>query len=146
VPVPPRRPRAPRRASARPPVRDAITGQISLPPDPAREAAALRTLAEIGTLSRAPFRRILSRYVEAAPDLNALAAQDEKHPDRWAQGLAIVGRLAGYSERVEVEGSLDVHHLHQLSDLELEARLQELDAKLKALGPFPRSLPPTSPP
>jgi len=133
-----RRPR-PDRPTA--PPQDAITGQFSVTPDPARETAALRTLAEIEMCSRAPFRRILTRYIEAAPDLNALAAQAEKHPDRWAQGLAIAGRLAGYSEKVEVEASLDVHHLHELSDAELDARIRELDAK-KALGPHPRSLPP----
>jgi hypothetical protein len=43
-----------------------------------------------------------------------------------------------------VEGSLDVHHLHHLSDLELEMHIHELEAKLKAPGPAPRALPPAS--
>jgi hypothetical protein len=80
----PASPMSPSPARRRPqkaaPPRDDVTGRISLPPDPAAEAAATRTLAEIAALSRAPFRRILSRYVEAAPGLEALATQADKSP------------------------------------------------------------------
>ena len=142
-------PRRPRKAVAPgpPPPRDETSGQFTgNGPDPAQEARAADTLAEIAALSRAPFRRILSRYVQAAPALEALAAQAEKFPDRWAQGLAISGRLAGYSEKLEIEGSVDVHHLHHLSDLELELHIHELEAKLKALDHAPRALPPATDP
>jgi len=50
---------------------------------------------------------VLGRYLQATPDLEALAAQAEKFPDRWAQGLAIAGRLAGYTEKLEIEGLTD---------------------------------------
>jgi len=89
---------------------------------------------------------VLGRYLQATPDLEALAAQAEKFPDRWAQGLAIAGRLAGYTEKLEIEGSVDVHHLHHLSDLELELHIHELEAKLKALDHAPRALPPATDP
>ena len=127
------------------PPRDGSTGQFTGGgPDPATEAAAAATLSEIAALSRAPFRRILSRYVQAAPDLDALAAQANRNPDRWAQGLAIAGRLAGYTEKLEIEGTVDVHHLHRLSDMELEAELAALDAKLAALPDPQRRLPPAT--
>jgi len=137
-----------RQASPSPatPSRDGTTGQFTGPgPDPATEAAAADTLAEIGGLSRAPFRRVLSRYLEAAPSLDALTAQANRNPDRWAQGLAIAGRLAGYTEKLEIEGSVDVHHLHRLSDMELEHELIRLQAKLDALPHGPKRLPPGPP-
>ena len=137
-------PRRPQKVAApvSPPPRDDVTGRMSCPPDPAREARSAETLSEIAALSRAPFRRILSRYVEATPNLDALAAQAERNPDRWAQGLAIAGRLAGYTEKLEIEGSVDVHHLHRLSDMELEHELIQLQAKIDALPSSPRRLPP----
>jgi hypothetical protein len=140
----------PRRRARPSPPQDNATGRFDhgTTPDPNQEARASDTLAEIRALSRAPFRRILTRYVDAAPDLVALAAQAEKYPDRWAQGLAIAGRLAGYTEKLEVDVTGDVTHVHHLSDLELELRIHELDARLKALGPPLRALPPApdSPP
>jgi len=136
----------PRRRDRRSPPQAKATGRFDhgTTPDPTQEARAADTLAEIRALSRAPFRRILSRYVDAAPDLDALAAQAEKFPDRWAQGLAIAGRLAGYTEKLEVDVTGEVTHLHQLSDLELEMRIHELEGKLKALGPPPLALPPAT--
>jgi hypothetical protein len=138
-------PRRPKKAPVpvSPPPRDETSGQFTGGgPDPATEAAAADTLSEIAALSRAPFRRILSRYVEAAPNLDALAAQANRNPDRWAQGLAIAGRLAGYTEKLEIEGTVDVHHLHRLSDMELDAELQALERKLDALPHWPKRLPP----
>jgi hypothetical protein len=139
-------PRRPQKAAAPPPTppRDNVPGRIT--PDPVREAHAAETLAEIAALSRAPFRRILQLYAGAAPSPEALAAQAEKFPDRWAQGLAIAGRLAGYTEKLEIEGSVDVHHLHRLSDMELEAEIAALEATLTA-PPHdgPKRLPPGPP-
>jgi hypothetical protein len=136
----------PRRPGRKSPPQDTVTGRFDhgTTPDPTQEARAADTLAEIRALSRAPFRRILSRYVAAAPALDALATQADKYPDRWAQGLAIAGRLAGYTEKLEVDVTGEVTHLHQLSDLELAMRIQELEAKLKALGHPPLALPPAT--
>jgi hypothetical protein len=138
----------PRRPGRQSPPQDKVTGRFDhgTAPDPAQEARAADTLAEIAALSRAPFRRILQRYADAAPSPEALATQAEKFPDRWAQGLAIAGRLAGYTEKLEIEGTVDVHHLHRLSDMELEAELHALELKLASLPPGPRRLPPGSPP
>ena len=137
-----------RQASPSPatPPRDGNTGQFTGGgPDPATEAAAAATLGEIAALSRAPFRRVLSLYMQAAPNLDALAAQANRNPDRWAQGLAIAGRLAGYTEKLEIEGSVDFHHLHRLSDMELEHELIQLQAQLDALPHGLKRLPPGPP-
>ena len=141
----PRRPAPPDPPPAAPP-RDAATGRFAGEPDPAREAAAAETLAEVAALSRAPFRRVLTRYLQAIPDLEALAAQAERYPDRWAQGLAIAGRLAGYSEKLDVDVSGELLHAHTLSDAELEAKIAALTHQLHALPPARPSLPPPRPP
>lgn len=54
----------------------------------------------------------------------------EKNPDRWAQMLAIVARLGGYNDKLEVEGSITTR-ASQLSDAELEALIT---AKLREMG------------
>lgn len=68
--------------------------------------------------SRGPFRELLARFLTCAPSDEAIAEQAEKHPDRWSQCLAIVSRLSGYTEKLEVEGNI-VHDISKLSDLEL---------------------------
>src|SRR4029434_10726158 len=78
--------------------------------------------AEINAQSRGPFRRTLAKHLraaEATPDA-ALQAFAEKHPDRLAQSAAIYGRLAGYTEKLEVDTHVAMQ-IAQLSDAELNA-------------------------
>ena len=97
------------------------------------EAATLRQ--DLADLSRDPFRARLAEWLDAPHDRDAFAAWLKKAPDRWAQGLAILARLSGYSEKLEVQhsGSIAalVLELQGLSDAQLEARQTE---RLKALG------------
>lgn len=85
--------------------------------------------AQLDCLSRQPFRDLLARFLLAAPSAGAIVEQAEKHPDRWAQSTAIVGRLAGFTEKLEVEGTL-THKIQDLSDVQLQARLAALTAQL----------------
>lgn len=78
--------------------------------------------AQIDNLSRQPFRDLLARFLVAAPSGEAIAEQAEKHPDRWAQSTAIVARLGGFNEKLEVEGSLALS-IQGLSDAQLQAEL-----------------------
>ena len=80
--------------------------------------------------SRRPFREVLARFLECAPSDEAIAAQAEAHPDRWSQSLAIVARLSGYTEKLEIEGSIS-HNINGLSDLELQLRIAELSSKME---------------
>ena len=72
-----------------------------------------------------------------------LAAQADQYPDRWAQGLAIAGRLAGYTEKLEIDGTVDINHLHRLSDAELELKIAALERELHPKPPI--ALPPGPP-
>lgn len=85
--------------------------------------------AQIDSLSRQPFRDLLARFLVAAPTEEAIAQQAEKHPDRWAQSTVIVARLGGFSEKLEVEGSLSMR-IEGLSDAQLQAELATMSVAL----------------
>ena len=68
--------------------------------------------------SRGPFRALLARVLGSAPSEEAIATLAEKHPDRYGQLLAIVARTAGYTEKLEVEGTF-TQRIQDLSDAEL---------------------------
>ena len=80
--------------------------------------------------SRGPFREVLARFLDCSPSDQAIQEQAEKHPDRWSQSLAIVARLAGYNEKLEVEGSI-AHRISHLSDSELQERIKALSPDLE---------------
>ncbi len=97
--------------------------------------------AHIAVQSREPFRQVLERFLEAAPDVDDIAEFAKRYPDRWAQALIMIGKLSGFHERMEV--SHEHRHLlaiHEMSDMELMQRLQEV---MKQLGIQSDQLPDT---
>jgi len=88
--------------------------------------------AAITNLSREPFRGVLSRLIEAEPDVKDVLEFAKKYPDRWAQSLAIVGRLSGFTEKLEVETNIAVNITH-MSDSQLVSEIDELEHQIKAL-------------
>jgi hypothetical protein len=84
---------------------------------------------ELENMSRGPFRRVLAKLLENAPTSEAIAAQAERNPDRWAQTTALIARLGGYNERLEVEGTLNLK-IQTLSDSELALELEKLQRTL----------------
>lgn len=93
----------------------------------------IRTMADLRIFSRDPFRALLAQWLDNGPSDTEIQAQARKNPDRWAQGATMLSRLSGYSDKLEVDVTGEITHLHQLSDLELEQRVLDLDRKLKAL-------------
>ncbi len=91
--------------------------------------------AHVANLSREPFRDLLMRLLECEPDPEKVKAYAEKYPDKWGQLLSMIGRLAGYHERLEVANS-HVVALAQLSDSELMGRLGD---SLEQLGIDPQA-------
>lgn len=79
--------------------------------------------------SRGPFRDWLAKLLENGPSAEAIRDQAEKHPDRWGQNVSMFGRLSGYTEKLEIEGSFSVQ-IQELSDSELASRLAELERAL----------------
>lgn len=86
-------------------------------------------------MSREPFREALADFLGASPSKEDIEEWAKTRPDRWAQGLSIVARLSGYTDKLEIEGN--VHHLvHQLSDSDLKQRLEQLRSEEPIEGEF----------
>ena len=64
--------------------------------------------AHIDALSRKPFQDVLKHILQAEPSVEAVQAYSERHPDRWGQLLTMIGKLAGYHDRLEVASSHSV--------------------------------------
>jgi hypothetical protein len=106
-----------------------------------------RILRELAAGLRDPFLRELARFLTTAPTEEQLRAFAAKSPDRWAQAIAIHGRLAGF-DKLEVTGTLR-QDVSNMSDSELLGELSErlqlpADELRKRLSP--RALPPAGPP
>ena len=86
----------------------------------------------ISKLSREPFQEVLTHLLEAAPDVEDVHAFAKRYPDRWAQAVAILARLGGYHDKLQIDAtvSLDVA---RMSDAELLHRLGEIEEGLAAL-------------
>ncbi len=91
----------------------------------AEVAAALRAY------SREPFHDILASLLAAQPDPEAVKEFARKYPDRWAQAVAIFGRLAGFSEKIKVETNITLK-VAGMSDAGLLNRLDQVQALLCA--------------
>lgn len=101
-----------------------------------REANGRATLQRLQNLDREAFRLDLAKWLLGAPSIEQIAAYAAKNPDRWAQGLAVMARLSGYTERPEeAPGSTSLFaSITKISDADLLARLTDIDAKLGALS------------
>ena len=87
----------------------------------------------ISRLSREPFQEVLTHLLEAKPDREAVYQFAKRYPDRWAQAVAILARLGGYNDKLEIDTNITVN-LSRLSDVELIQRLSETQEKVDALG------------
>ena len=92
----------------------------------------------ISRLSREPFQEVLTLLLEARPDREAVYQFAKKYPDRWAQGVAILARLGGYHDKLEIDAKLTVN-ISRLSDMELMGQLAEIQKNLAALEDDPDS-------
>lgn len=85
--------------------------------------------AALQAYDRRPFIDLLAAWMECAPDPEAIVDFADAHPDRWANALSSIGKLAGFTEKKEIE--LDINlNVRTLSDSQLEDRLAQLKSKL----------------
>jgi len=78
---------------------------------------------------KSPFQRILADLLGCAPSADALQTFADKAPDRWAQALTIVSKLAGYKETAAVENNFYLT-ISSMSDAALLHELQSLNSQL----------------
>lgn len=91
-----------------------------------------KVAAQIHAMSRQPFRDQVAKLLLAAPTQKAIEELATRAPDRYWQAVAIAARLAGFSDKLEVEGNIAVQ-VSQLSDAELMAQIVALKAQAKSI-------------
>ena len=89
--------------------------------------------AALEARSRKPFVDVLAQFMTAMPDPEAIKAFAERHPDRWAQAVAVFGRLAGFHDKLQVDTSIAVD-VSRMSDAELIDQLAEFQVELANQG------------
>lgn len=97
-------------------------------------------LAQLRQLAREPFQDVLARMLNCAPSDEAIKAQAEKFPDRWAQAVTIMGRLGGYTEKTETTHNY-TFAIQQMSDAEIYQRLADYGIDPMTLDEGPQALP-----
>ena len=83
--------------------------------------------------SRDPFIHVLADLLECQPTLDAIQAFANRYPDRWAQAVTMMARLAGYNETLEVKNDLTIN-VRDKSDSELLRELGKM-VDLKEIKP-----------
>src|SRR5262245_7482593 len=91
-----------------------------------RQINADEVRAALDGMSRDPFKDLLADILGNAPTPEAIYALAQKNADRYGQLLAIVARLAGYNEKLEVQADVTTH-VRDMSDAELQIRIAELE-------------------
>lgn len=86
-------------------------------------------LKELTKLSRGPFQRQLAKLLGCAPSAEAIRGFAEKHPDRWAQAVAIFAPLAGIQRDAPVQ--VNILNVGDMSDAQLFAHAQRLGVPLE---------------
>lgn len=85
--------------------------------------------AQLKQYDRMPFLDLLATWIECAPDPESVIAFAEKHPDRYMYAVSQMGRLAGFTEKKEVEVDVQFHIRH-MSDSQLEDHFRAMAYKL----------------
>lgn len=88
---------------------------------------------QLANLDREPFRELLNECLRAFPDCEDMKEFFAKYPDRAAQTITQLARLAGYTEKTEVTHNNVFLAVKAMSDSELAIRLQNMGLDMKAL-------------
>ena len=91
---------------------------------------------ELAVYGRAPFLEALVDLLEARPSPEAIKTLAEMRPDRWAQAVVMIARLAGYHDRRAVVENINIL-IHQMSDAQLLAELEKSEGELLDVIPKP---------
>ena len=90
-------------------------------------------LGEFQALSRLPFIEVLSELMKGIPTVDNIRIFANAHPDRWANCIKVMATLAGYHDKLEIQGNLALD-VNKLGDAQLMAKLEELGAQIKSMG------------
>ena len=86
-------------------------------------------LAEFSAYSRQPYIEILAEMLQCIPTPDALQEFADAHPDRWASAVGTMSKLAGYHDKLEIHGNVNMD-IRIMGDAQLMAKIKEVDQKL----------------
>lgn len=90
-------------------------------------------LAELGAYSRQPYIEILGEILQAVPTPEALQTFADAHPDRWANAIKSISNLAGFHDKLEIHGNVNLD-IKTMGDAQLMERIKQVEGKLKEMG------------
>lgn len=92
--------------------------------------------AEFQAYSRDPFTEVLAHLVACVPDRKFIELFAEEHPDKWAATVKTMAQLAGFHDKLEIEGNINID-IAQMGDTQLMAKMEELTERLKSMDLSP---------
>ncbi len=81
---------------------------------------------------RDPFKEVLVDLLQNRPSGLALKRLANE-PESWARTVNTIGQLSGYHPKVEHDVKGTIHHIHAMSDLELQAAYEDMQRELEQL-------------
>ncbi len=119
--------------------------QITRRVDP--EVVLNKIQQQLTELSRAPFSNKLARLLSFSPSDEALQAYANKSPDRWAEAVAIFGKLSGVTDKDNADLKFDfAREVQGMSLFEKEKLLEKYKAELSEDGDFSNAEQPVTEP
>jgi len=97
-------------------------------------------LDQLDRLNRQPFKDWLTDIIGALPDSDAMRKYFKKYPDRAAQTLTQAAKLAGFSDRAQINNTNIYAIVATASDAELMARLTKALETLGAAERQPKTI------
>lgn len=90
----------------------------------------------VGRLSREPFQDLMSVFLQSCPTELELYEFAMAHPDKWVSSIAAISKIAGYTEKTEIDVAHTIN-VGSISDADLLQRLQDLRNRLasEAMSP-----------
>lgn len=88
---------------------------------------------EFQAFSRQPFVEILSELVQGIPTPENIREFAADHPDKWVNAIKTMANLAGYHDKLEIEGNIALD-INKMGDAQLLAKLDELGMKIESMG------------
>jgi len=107
---------------------DPVNGQNrwDIPPVSGRHAATRDEIySYLEEYNRGPFLQVLADFLECKPEKEAIEKMARAHPAEWTRALANVAKLAGFHDKLEIEGNIH-HDIGQLGDAALLDKLDDL--------------------
>jgi len=94
-----------------------------------------RIRVDLASLSRDPFRDILTMFLGAQPSEASILSLSKDDPSKWVNAVSVLARLSGYTDKLEVTQNIYAR-IATMSDSELEDALTKLNSTIIDVSPI----------